>query len=122
MTQSDIILVEITRDELAARLAGKSPPLVIDVLPEEEFKAGHLPGAKNACVYDITFLDDVKRLAPNRATPLVLYGSSARNLASTTAAEKLTAAGYTHVADYRGGIEDWRAAGKPVEGQPRPAT
>jgi polyisoprenoid-binding protein YceI len=49
---------------------------------------------------------------------LVLYGSSSRDLASTTAVEKLLAAGYTQVTDYRGGIEDWRAAERPIEKNP----
>jgi polyisoprenoid-binding protein YceI/rhodanese-related sulfurtransferase len=109
---------QISRDELIARLATRHPPLVIDVLPEEEFKAAHLPGAKNACVFNVTFLDDIKKLVPDRATELVLYGSSARDLASTTAAEKLLAAGYNTVNDYRGGFADWRAAGQPVDGDP----
>lgn len=109
---------KITRDELVARLAEKNPPLVIDVLPEEEFRAVHLAAARNACVYNVTFLDDVKKLAPDSSKPLVVYGSSERSLASATAAEKLIGAGYADVADYRGGLEDWRDAGMPVEGDP----
>lgn len=118
--------MQISRDELLLRLSERHRPLLIDVLPAEEFSAAHLPGAKNACVFDVTFLEDVQKLAPDRAQALVLYGSSPRNLASTTAAEKLATAGYTQVADYHGGLEDWRAAGKSLEGvagtAPRPAT
>src|SRR5262249_53948045 len=100
--------LQISRDELALSLAGPNQPLVIDVLPEEEYNAAHLPGAKNACVFKVTFLDDVEKLASDRSKPLVLYGSSFRDFASATAVEKLVAAGYTHVSDYRGGLEDWR--------------
>jgi rhodanese-related sulfurtransferase/polyisoprenoid-binding protein YceI len=106
---------EISRDELTLRRAGPNPPLVIDVLPVEEYNAAHLPKAKHACVFSVNFLDDIENLAPDRSTPLVLYGSSFRDFASATAAEKLVAAGYTQVSDYRGGLEDWRAAGQPVE-------
>jgi polyisoprenoid-binding protein YceI len=112
---------QISREELITRLAQKDPPLVIDVLPEEEFRCAHLPGAKNACVYNVTFLEDVSTLVSDYTRPLVLYGSSIRNLASTTAAEKLVANGYTAVADYRGGVEDWRHAGQPLEGIPAAA-
>jgi polyisoprenoid-binding protein YceI/rhodanese-related sulfurtransferase len=108
--------LRIDRDELLARLKGGNAPLVIDVLPEEEFERMHLPGAKNACVYNVTFLEDVGKLMPDRGRAIVLYGSSNRNLASATAAEKLVGVGYTDVADYRGGLADWRAAGQPVEG------
>jgi rhodanese-related sulfurtransferase len=106
---------EISREDLIFRLAGMERPLVIDVLPQEEYNASHLPGARNACVFKVTFVEDVKKLAPDRSKPLVLYGCSSRDLASGTAAEKLAAAGYTQVANYRGGLEDWRAAGQPVE-------
>jgi len=109
---------QISRDELALRLSKPNPPLVIDVLPEEDYEAAHLPGAKNACVFNVSFLDDVKKLASDRSNPLVLYGASSRDLASATAAEKLLGAGYTQVSDYGGGLEDWRAAGQPIEGNP----
>ena len=111
----------ITAAELRAQLAGSEPPVLIDVLPEEEFCAAHLFGAKNACVYNVTFLDDVKKLVPSRDTAVVICGSRASNLASATAAEKLVAAGYPRVADFRGGLEEWRAAGLPCEGDPSSA-
>jgi polyisoprenoid-binding protein YceI/rhodanese-related sulfurtransferase len=106
----------ITAAELRAQLDGATPCLLIDVLPEEEFQAAHLPGAKNACVYNVTFLDDVQKLAPQRDSVLVVYGSSEKSLASVDAAKKLRAAGYTRVTDFRGGLEEWRGAGLPCEG------
>jgi rhodanese-related sulfurtransferase/polyisoprenoid-binding protein YceI len=107
---------QITREELATLLASPYPPLVIDVLPEDDYQTAHLPGAKNATVFKITFIDDVKKLAPDPVKPLVVYGTSSRDLASATAAEKLIAAGYKQVTDYGGGLEDWRAAGGATEG------
>jgi rhodanese-related sulfurtransferase len=38
-------LEAISREELATRLAGDSPPVVLDVRPAEEYAAGHIPGA-----------------------------------------------------------------------------
>ena len=111
----------ITADELRKKLDSDSPPLLIDVMPEEEFTAQHLPGAKNACVYNVTFLDDVKKLAPSPDASIVLYDSSTRNLASTTAAEKLNIAGYTQLSDFRGGLEEWRATGNQCHGDPAAA-
>jgi polyisoprenoid-binding protein YceI len=109
---------QISREELTSRLSGPNPPLVIDVLPDEVYEAAHLPGAKNACVFKVTFLDDIKQLAPDRSNLLVLYGSSSRDLACATAAEKLSAAGYTQLVGYQGGLQDWCAAGGPTEGKP----
>jgi rhodanese-related sulfurtransferase/polyisoprenoid-binding protein YceI len=112
---------QIARDDLASQLSAPKPPLVIDVLPEEEYETAHIPGAKNACVFKIIFIDDVKKLAADPSKALVVYGASSRDLASATAAEKLIAAGYKNVYDYRGGLEDWRSAGLPVEGNPAAA-
>lgn len=106
----------ITAAELSTKLDGSEPPLLIDVLPEEEFQTARLPKARNACVYNVTFLDDVRKLAPQNDAALVVYGTRAANLASATAAEKLLAAGYTRVMDFRGGLAEWRAAGLPCEG------
>jgi len=108
---------QISREELASRLAGPNPPLLIDVLPEDDYAAAHLPGATNACVFKVSFLDDIKQLAPDRSRLLVLYGCSSHDLASTTAAEKLSAAGYNQLVQYQGGLEDWCAAGRPIEGK-----
>jgi polyisoprenoid-binding protein YceI/rhodanese-related sulfurtransferase len=105
----------ITTDDLIVRLAEKHPPLILDVMGGENFTTGHIPGAKNACVYEVTFLDHVRELLTDPATPLVVYDSGPNNLASTTAAEKLREAGYTGILEYRGGLEAWSAAGQFVE-------
>jgi polyisoprenoid-binding protein YceI len=99
-------------------LAGAAAPVVIDVTPQEYYQAVHIPGAKNCCVYEVIFTEKAAGAAPDKDGTVAVYGSSAHSLASTTAAEKLDRAGYTDVRDYRGGIEDWLAAGLPVERGP----
>ena len=37
---------ELSNDDLAARLAGGTAPLVVDVREEGEYRAGHIPGAR----------------------------------------------------------------------------
>jgi len=105
---------------LKARLDSETPPLLLDVTPEDRFNAVRIPGAKNACVYLMQFLDTVKEMAPNAVAPVVVYGSSRRSLASADAAEKLERAGYMNVADFRGGTGEWVEAGLPVEGEGAP--
>ncbi len=109
----------ISRHEIKAKLDEKRAFLLVDVLPAEFYEEVHLPGAVNDCVYNVTFLDQMRELVPDKDTPIILYGSGPKNLASTTAAEKLLTAGYLQVYDYRGGIEDWRDAGFSVEGNRR---
>lgn len=94
----------------------KEGALLIHTLPADHFEKAHLPGALNACVYQVTFLDDVKATGADKDRAIVLYGSSSRSLDAATAAEKLHRAGYLKVFVLSGGIAAWRAAGFPVEG------
>jgi polyisoprenoid-binding protein YceI/rhodanese-related sulfurtransferase len=112
----------ITRAELKELLDGAAAPVVIDVTPAEYYHAAHVPGAKNACVYEVNFPDQAAAAAPDKAGTLVVYGSSSHSLASITAGEKLERAGYSAVLDYRGGIEDWLAGGLPAERGPEAPT
>jgi len=105
----------ISCHELNKRLAAGDSLLVIDVLPPEVFATRHLPGACNACVYEIVFLDGVTGLAPDPAMPVVLYDASGTTMAAATAQEKLLAAGYRDVRILAGGLAGWAAAGYPVE-------
>ena len=107
----------ITPGELQELLASAQPPILIDVLPAEYFEYRHLPGAKNCCVYEVTFLDQVAAIAPDKETHIVVYGLQPHYLASDTACEKLSRAGYTRVRDFRGGLAQWEAAGLPLEQQ-----
>jgi len=89
---------------------------LIHVLPEEHFTQQHLPGAVNACVYEMVFLTKVAELVPDKSSPIIVYGAGAPSLDSATAAEKLAQAGYTNVQDFRGGLTEWLQNGLPDEG------
>ena len=101
---------------LSAQLASSSPPLLLHVLPPESWESSRLPGSHCACVYEMTFLETVRGLAPDPATPIVVYGAGLPSLESAVAAEKLAAAGYTQVTKFAGGLAAWESAGLPVEG------
>ena len=103
-------------EELQALLRSARPPVLLHVLPAEVFAACRIPGSLNACVYETAFLDQVKALALDPATPLVVYGAGGGSLDAATAAEKLRAAGYTDAQPFSGGIDAWKAAGLPLEG------
>jgi polyisoprenoid-binding protein YceI/rhodanese-related sulfurtransferase len=89
---------------------------LIHVLPEEHFAQQHLPGAVNACVYEMIFLSKVAELVPDKSAAIIVYGAGAPSLDSSTAAEKLEKAGYTNVCDFRGGLTEWLQHGLAVEG------
>ncbi len=104
----------LTAPELQARLAAAERICLLDVLPREHFESVHLPGARNACVYEVSFLDQV-RAAADGAHVLVVYGAGLGTRETQVAAEKLTAAGYENVVEFRAGLAGWEAAGFPLE-------
>lgn len=91
--------------------------VLVDVLVPEHYEARHIPGALNACVYEMVFLETMKDIAPDTAAPVVLYGAGSKSLDSVTAADKLQRAGYADVAIFTGGLEEWREAGHSFAGE-----
>ena len=114
----------MTAYEVQAKLQSSRPPLLIQVLPVEIYGAIRLPRAKCACVYEMSFLDQVNAFAPDQSTPIVVYGAGEGSLDAVTAAGKLQAAGYTNVELFGGGLAEWKDSGFPLEGTsklPEPA-
>ena len=103
----------ISLSELQAQKDGAT---LIHVLPEEHFECAHLPGAINACVYETIFVSKVAELIPDKTSSIIVYGAGGDSLDATTAAEKLTKAGYTKVAAFTGGIAEWQRNNLPLEG------
>jgi polyisoprenoid-binding protein YceI len=75
-----------------------------------------LPGAQRACVYEVTFLDQIRGLGLTANDLIVVYGAGGGSLESTMAAEKLTRAGFKHVYDFTGGCAAWARSGGGFEG------
>jgi len=107
---------KITAEELYEKISQKTDLIIIDTLPKELFEQRHLPGAQNACVFQVTFLLEVEAIVPDRNREVVLYGSSWASQDSVTAAEKLVRLGYSKVFALTGGLAAWREAGYPLEG------
>lgn len=89
---------------------------LIDTLGSDHFCKVRLPKATNACVFAVTFVDQVKAITPEKNATIILYGSSARSMDAFKAAEKLAQEGYSDIYAVEGGIEAWRAAGLPLHG------
>jgi len=109
-------ILEILPGELRLQAAAGPLPILIDTLPPDHFSRRHLPGAGNACVYEVSFLQQVASLAADKTAPIVLYGSTGASCEASVAAEKLARAGYENLAVLKGGLAGWQAAGLPLEG------
>ena len=92
----------------ATRMMNDQGAVVVDVRPNTEFAAGHLPNAKNIPVDDI-----VKRIGelPAGKPVIVVCGSGNR---AGKAAAALRAAGRQDVFCLDGGIAGWQQAGLPL--------
>lgn len=101
--------------ELKQRLDSGERLVLVDVLPPECYEGKHLPGASNACVYEMAFPERMADLAPDREVALVVYTNSDRSRAADCARDKLIGAGYRSVVSLDGGIEAWEASGFSVE-------
>jgi polyisoprenoid-binding protein YceI/rhodanese-related sulfurtransferase len=96
---------------------GDSPFLLIDTLPDDHFNKVHIPGAVNACVYTVTFLEQIAEIGANREETIILYGSGNRSRDALVAAEKLDRAGFKDIKVLEGGLELWRQAGYRLAGE-----
>lgn len=97
--------------DLKQRLESGGQTAVIDVLPEENYQAGHIPGAKSAPLGSDRFLAEVESVTSGKDQPVVVYCANTECDLSPKAAQRLEQAGFTDVADFEGGIEEWKAAG-----------
>ena len=113
---TDIKFDYVTPKVLSAWLEEKKSFFLIHALTGIHYQKVHLPGAQNACVFEVTFLDQMNSITADKNAEIVLYGSSERSMDALTAAEKLRLDGYQRVMILKGGIESWRALGYALEG------
>ena len=103
----------IDRDELNRRIQSIPAPVLLEALPERYFAQKHLPGAK------LFPHDQVERLAPtvvpDKSVEIVVYCASRTCQNSHMAAYHLIRLGYTNVAVYEGGKQDWEEGGFAFE-------
>mgnify|MGYP000969141527 CR=1 FL=1 len=106
---------EVSTEELRQILKDGSAT-VFDARPHLEFATSHIPGALNVSakpgvpmsVY-VSDVNEIGRLVPDKATPLVLYCNGPFCGKSKRLGEDLLADGYTNVRRYQLGAPTWRA-------------
>jgi len=106
----------VTPETLRAWMEEGRDLVVIDTLPGDVYRKRHLPGAKNACVYEVVFPQQAEAIVPDRIREIVVYGSRIVSMDAVTAAEKLAGLGYQRVRVLSGGLAAWQEAGYPLEG------
>ena len=97
--------------DVKSRIEGSDDALVVDVLPTDHYESGHIPGAVNVPLAADRFVDAVEGVATSKEQPIIVYCASSECDLSPKAAEQLEKAGFKKVADFEGGIEEWKSAG-----------
>ena len=103
-------LEAVDATELMERLSDEGV-VVLDVRPEEEYRAGHIPGAISV---PVDALESALQTLP-KDRDIVAYCRGPYCVFSDEAVTLLRSRGY-RARRLRQGLPDWRAAGMPVEG------
>ena len=83
---------------------------VLDLRPEDAFKAGHLPGAKHIPSSEIAA--KIEKLKLDRKNPLILVCET--GVSSRKAIAEVQKLGFTEVGTLDGGVQAWQAAALPL--------
>ena len=106
----------LSADELNSWILSDKTFTLIDVIPKEYFQDKRLPRAINACIYEVSFLDNVNKEVSTKDEQIVVYSTSENCMASTVAAETLINAGYCNIHEYKGGILEWESKNYQIVG------
>ncbi len=106
-------LEALTPDELEDRLE-KDDVILLDVRPEEEYRTGHIPGARSV---PVDTLEARLEELPDDGE-VVAYCRGPYCVFSDEAVRRLQEEGWT-ARRLEGGLPDWAAEGRPVEGRSR---
>lgn len=107
-------VTNVTVNEAEKLLKAKPGVVILDVRTADEFKAGHIPGAKNVDFLDDHFSKGVAALDP--ATPILVHCASGGRSSQAISFLKDKKTVY-HLRD---GFNAWEKAGKPVETGDKP--
>jgi len=83
---------------------------VLDLRPEDAFKAGHLPGAKHVSSNEIAA--KIEKLKLDRKNPLILVCET--GVSSRKAISEVQKLGFAEVGTLDGGVQAWQAAALPL--------
>ncbi len=102
---------EITYDQFMEIRNSEDKYILLDVLPLDSYKRGHIEGA-------IPFPSDTINMTTakellSKDDNIIVYCGGFKCIASTQAAKKLSVLGYNAL-DYKGGLEEWQRMGNPL--------
>jgi rhodanese-related sulfurtransferase len=103
----------IYRDDIYAHIKAGTYLHLVETLPEKHYREAHLPGALLLPHDEVR--DRAEAMFPDKEALIVVYCANTPCKNSRIAAQTLASLGYTNVAEYAQGKEDWIEAGLPIE-------
>ncbi len=103
--------VKVVGTHEATMLINKEDAVVVDIRNQDEFRKGHIVGAKHLAESQIDkgVLTAIEKF---KDSPIIVV--CATGMRSGSAAGKLSKAGFTKVFNLRGGVADWKTANLPL--------
>ena len=98
----NVMYQQITQPEAKSIMDSGDDFIILDVREQDEFDAGHIPGAILIPYTEIE--DKADKMLPDKDKQILVYCRSGRR--SKIAAEALVNLGYTNIKEF-GGIIDW---------------
>ena len=86
----------------------------IDVRKQEDYNAGHIPGAHHLSIRS-DFSEQSLAAIVSRENPVVIYCNGINCMGSSKAAQQAVEWGWSGVYYYRDGIPDWKQNNYPVD-------
>jgi rhodanese-related sulfurtransferase/polyisoprenoid-binding protein YceI len=115
--EKSTVFRKILPEKVHEKLTNAEELVLIDTLTEDHFNKVHIAGAVNACVFEVLFIENVKKILSDKNKEIIVYGSSNKSMDAMTAAEKLTREGYRNVSTMEGGLKQWVAMGLELAGE-----
>ena len=84
--------------------------LIIDIRTAAEYKAGHIKGAKNSPLKELS--SDVEKFSEHKDKPVLIYCNSGST--AVQAIKILKNAGYEKINNLEGGVAAWKEANMPL--------
>jgi len=111
-TEAESREVQISKEELARKLAEDPSLQVVNVLEPKSYHLGFIRGSKRIPLSAL----ERRTGELHKDREVIVYCASHECHASRDAAKKLEALGF-RVRAYEGGIKEWKEAGLPVEAE-----
>lgn len=103
----------IKAKELNKMIESGEKMIIVDCRSKWAYDEGHIKGAINLPVNDVDKL--APQLIPKKESELVLYCGSENCFNSIAEFERLEKLSYKNLLHFEGGLEEWVAAGYPLE-------